>query len=597
MKFMGKIIKDKNSTFTLFLFILIVLFSFIFRITNLNLIEFKTDEAVNLLLASRPLFGHQFAPGGTVSSVGILNSPLFNYILFPFTLLTLDPRGISLIIGLINSVAIGFIFLIIRRYYGITTAFIAGLLLAFSPWAILFSRKIWAQDLLIPFFVPFFYSIHKLVMEKKNIFWVPFVVFSLFIIQLHQPSIIFITLLTASMFFQKVKINLKYIILGVLIGIIPLIPYLVYEFKNNCPDCQSLIYARNKLSFRYSPELFFRPLQIVSQGNFRFILGNDTLTFAQKFPFVDTLRRVFYFEYLLIPIGIFIFIKKIKNLKFLAYSTITLPFIYFLLKFEPFMHYYVIIIPLLFLFLAVAFNDFLFNKQNLFLRLGSFFVLSLTIITSILFNISFFNLLKQQGRLKGDYGLAFFSTQKEIEEKLASYKKRQNYYEIYLASFIPLNYMYGYQSLGRMIYQNSISTERLSYLEQKLREDPNDPTIRHELIAYYTRFRPTLNTLDLLRQKSYGNPEYETLYRQVFNDYKVQNFKKEYISSELDFRFFYPEHWNVEKNGSEIIINGDEYKIYIRNLGKTDMDVNCVNGKNKCKKETIEEIIKSIRPY
>ena len=583
-----------RSAFLPFFFIFLI--ASIFRVTNLDLIEFKTDEAVNLLLASRPLFGHPFPPGGTVSSLGVLNPPLFNYILFPITAISLDPKFITFFIGFINSLAIAFLFLVIRKYYGLSIALITSVLMAFSPWAILYSRKIWMQDLLIPFFVVLFFSIHKLVVEKKQIFWLPYASCSFFLIQLHPISFLFIALITLFLFLQKIKINFKYIAFGLLIGLLPLIPYIAYEFANNCPDCQSLIYARNKLSFRYSPELFFRPLQILSQGNFRFILGNDTLTFAQNFPFVDALRRVFYFEYLLIPIGIFIFIKKFKNLKFLAYSTIALPFIYFSLKLEPFMHYYIIIMPLLFLFLAVAFDYFIFHK-NLFLRLGSFFVLSLIIITSILFNISFFNLLKQQGGLKGDYGSAFFSTQKEIEEKLASYKKRQDYYEIYLASFISLDYMYGYQPLGRMIYQNQTSKERLFFLEKKLIEDPNDPRIKHELLAFYTKSKLTLETIDLLREKRLKIPQYEPLYKQVFQDYLAQNFKKEYVSSELGFRFFYPEHWKVEKKGSEITINGDEYKIYIRNLGKAGVDVNCVDGKNKCRKETIEEIIKSIRPY
>ena len=222
---MFKNIKKKVLLSNPFLFLLILLLSLIFRVTNLGLIEFKTDEAINLLLASRPLFGHPFAPGGTVSSIGILNPPLFTYLLFPLTVISLDPRWISFSIALINSISIAFLFLVIKKYYNKNIALISTILMAFSPWAIIYSRKIWTQDLLIPFFVPFFYSLHKLLIEKKQIFWIPYAIFALFLIQLHQIIIVFIAIITAFLLLQKIKINVKYILVGSAIGIVPLIPY------------------------------------------------------------------------------------------------------------------------------------------------------------------------------------------------------------------------------------------------------------------------------------------------------------------------------------------------------------------------------------
>ncbi|KAB2866041.1 MAG: glycosyltransferase family 39 protein, partial [Anaerolineae bacterium] len=40
-----------------------------------------------------------------------------------------------------------------RRYFGAEAALVAGLLYAVSPWAVIYSRKIWAQDMLPPFVV------------------------------------------------------------------------------------------------------------------------------------------------------------------------------------------------------------------------------------------------------------------------------------------------------------------------------------------------------------------------------------------------------------------------------------------------------------
>lgn len=568
----------------LFYFSGIFLLACLFRLTNLDYIEFKTDEAINLLLASHPLFGHPFPYGGTVSSLGVLNPPLFNYILFPLTLINQDPKFISFFIGLINSIAIAFYYLIVKRYYGLSIALISSSLFSLSPWAILFSRKIWMQDLIIPFFIPVFYSIHKLIVEKKSIYWLPYTIFSLFLIQLHQASLIFITILTLFLLFQKTKLNFKYIMIGLLIGLIPLIPYLTYELKNGCPDCSALISTKEKLKSR-SLEIFSRPLQIMSQGNFRHILGDDTLTFANKFPLAETLRRVFYLEYIFALAGLLIFIKKYKNFRFLAFNIILLPFAYFILKFEPFMHYFIITIPLLFLFLAVALNFFI-SKESFLLKNGARILLLLLVIASIAFNNALIELLRERGALKGDYGSSYYLTEREIKNKLKKFEKEPNYNETYLLSFIPLSYVYGYQPLGRMLYSDVTYKEVLG-LENDLRESPENPRVKQKLIAFYTKDEPNLENLDLLKEKASNIPQYEPLYKEVLGDYLSKNFKKEYVWHEGGFRFFYPEHWTVTEIKDEIIVSDDNYSLSIFADG---------NSRLNKKSSILDEIIKSLRP-
>ena len=154
-------------------FLFIILSALIFRVTNLDVTEFKADEASNLFLASRPIFNHPFPYGGVVSSVGILNPPLFTYFLYAIAILTLNPQVIVLIIALINSLMLGFFFLFIKNYYSKTLAFISTIFLAFSPWSIIFSRKIWPPDLIPPLSIVLLYSLHKAVLSKKMIFLAP----------------------------------------------------------------------------------------------------------------------------------------------------------------------------------------------------------------------------------------------------------------------------------------------------------------------------------------------------------------------------------------------------------------------------------------
>jgi 4-amino-4-deoxy-L-arabinose transferase-like glycosyltransferase len=58
----------------------------------------------------------------------------------------------TLFTGLLNSLAVLLTYLFGRRYWGHTAALTASFFFAVSPWAVMHSRKIWAQNLL-PFFV------------------------------------------------------------------------------------------------------------------------------------------------------------------------------------------------------------------------------------------------------------------------------------------------------------------------------------------------------------------------------------------------------------------------------------------------------------
>ena len=544
-----------------FFFLIVVSASF-FRITNLDLIEFKADEAINLLIASRPLFGHSIPYGGTVSSLGILNPPLFNYLLFPIVFITLDPKIVSLSIGIINSIAVGFLFLLIKRYYGLSTGLIATILLAFSPWALVYSRKIWMQDLLVPLSIPFLYSIHKIVVDQKMFYWIIFFASSLFLLQLHPTSILFILPISIFLLSRKIKVKLKYIIIGLVIGILPLLPYINYQLFNRCPDCKAFVAAKNKLSVKRSLETFSRPFQIIGQGNFNYLIGRDMITFKNKYPLVYGLRSLLYIVYLILPIGVFVFIKKITSLRFLAYSAIILPFAYYFLKIEPFMHYYIIILPLLYLFLAVGFNYFM--KKAFFLRLVSLTILIITLLTYIMFNAAFFNLLKIKGSLEGDYGESLMATAQSRKEKLSKYKNLPDYNEVFLSSYLPLRYAFGYLPLGKMLYLNSYAPrDRIEVLEKKLKDSPGDPRIALELFALYTKNPPTPDAIDVLRNKRNENQIYEIFYKEMNQDYLSKNLKKLYESEQLSYLFYYPEHWKIKEKGKQITIMGDGYETSI----------------------------------
>lgn len=561
-----------------FIFLFIILCASLFRITNLDVIEFKIDEANNLFLASRPIFNHPFPYGGVVSSVGILNPPLFTYFLFTIAIFTLNPQTIAFVIALINIFMLGFFFWFIKNYYSKTLALICTIFLAFSPWSIIFSRKIWPPDLIPPLSIMLLYSLHKAVLAKKMIFWTAVAAFSMLLIQLDLSSAFFILLLAFFLILQRPKMSYFYLGLGIFIGIIPAIPYIIYELTNNCPDCLLFLNLERNLPINRSIEVFARPLQILNQGNFHFLLGDDAITFANEFPFIYRLRKFLYLEYLLIPLGIFLFWKKYQKLRFFTYSILALPFVYFVFRLQPAMHYFIIMVPLLSLFLGLCLLTFL-NSKNKMVKYTFSFLLVILLVSSVTFDFAFFKFLGDKKGLKGDYGASLAIVQKENKEELKTYKYDKNYQEMLIANYIPLWIFHGTSPFAKMIYPYDKTKKNLTLLEKRLKVVPSDPRVIQELVAYYTTTNPTRSTIDLLRLKKLNIPGYKKIFNEVYHLYLATSFKKNYKSSIPPFFFEYPEHWEIIENYEEnkVIIKEDTSSMTIK---KSSFFENLTNPNN-----------------
>lgn len=545
------------------IFFLIFLLSALFRVTNLDIIEFKIDEATNLLLASFPIFGHPFPPGGIVSSIGILNTPLLNYILFPILLVSLDPRVVVFFIAIINAFSNGFLYLAIRKYYNKNLAIITTLLIAFSPWSILFSRKIWPPDFIFPFFVLLFFGIHKILIDKKVKFWIPAVFSSIFLIQLEMASGFFIFLGGLLLLFQKPKINIKYILIGLFIGMIPFVPYFYFVLQNNCQECNLLLNALlKKLSIRHL-EIFVRPFQILNQGNFRYVIGSHTITFAQNFPMIYKLKWVFYSEYILLPIGVLLFWINYKKFRFFIYTALGIPILYFLFGIEAQMHYFIITTPFLFLFVGTAFYYFI-KSENYLLRRVFLLFFSILILYSVIFNFSFFKFIREFGdNMDGDYGLPLNLSQQYIKDKFIKYKNDPEYQQILISSYIPLYIMHGTSPLAKMIYPYKETQEKLLSFEERLKYQPQDPRVLHQLIAYYTVVEPKAQTIEYLRKKTKNLPGFAPIYGDIYASYLQQHLKKAYLSSKFKFLVEYPQHWDSLEIDDKMIIKSLDYYIRI----------------------------------
>lgn len=170
------------------LFALVVAAAAIPRLYRLDRMEFKLDEARLHQLAVEIQDG-RIPVAGITNSQGVNNPPMAAYIFAVSSLLSRDPLAMVLTSVLFGSIAVGVTFLLGERYFGVWVGMAAALLLAGGPWAVLLSRKIWAQDLLALFGVFIVYAILR---AEEGGRWPAYVVPGAIVaaIQVHYSTIV-----------------------------------------------------------------------------------------------------------------------------------------------------------------------------------------------------------------------------------------------------------------------------------------------------------------------------------------------------------------------------------------------------------------------
>lgn len=129
---------------------LIVLLAAALRLGRADVVEYFHDDAMLSTLALELADGLSFPLIGILSSTGIPNPPVSVYLLaLPFALSS-NPAFVIHVIMLWNLLGVALLWILARRFCGARIALIAGLIYAVNPWAVLFSRKIWAQELHSP---------------------------------------------------------------------------------------------------------------------------------------------------------------------------------------------------------------------------------------------------------------------------------------------------------------------------------------------------------------------------------------------------------------------------------------------------------------
>ena len=129
------------------LLLVILLLAASLRLTRLGLVEFKYDEAVVARGALAIINGEYLPVVGPITSQGPRNLPYSQYLLALPLSLSQDIRVAAGFVALLGVAAVGLTWWVARPEFGPRVGLLAAALFAASPWAVFFSRKVWAENL------------------------------------------------------------------------------------------------------------------------------------------------------------------------------------------------------------------------------------------------------------------------------------------------------------------------------------------------------------------------------------------------------------------------------------------------------------------
>jgi hypothetical protein len=210
------------------------------RLHALDLVEFKLDEATAVDRARRLLDG-TWPTVGLTSSVGALNPPFFIYLIAIPLALHDDPLAATAFIGVLAVIAVALTYVVLRPRFGLFAALTTAALFATAPWAVLYGRKIWAQDALPIVDVLLLWSL-LLVLERRRsraVLLVPVLVCLAF--QLNFATLALLAPVAVVLAYKARDVDWRSLLVGAGCAVLLLGPWLGHEAAHGFADVGRLL--------------------------------------------------------------------------------------------------------------------------------------------------------------------------------------------------------------------------------------------------------------------------------------------------------------------------------------------------------------------
>ena len=392
------------------------------RLYNLDYLEFKGDEALNSFKALKMAEGIHLPLTSGMSSVGIHEPPLFMYLLaIPF-LVTPNPVFATAFIAVLNVLGIVVCYFLVRKFYSERAALIAAALYAVNPWQVLFSRKIWTQNLLAPFVMLLAYFMFSMVIEgkKKHLIYM-FMVLAV-VLQLHLSAAYLSVFVFALVALRFKRLNKGELVMGLSFLVLSFAPYLIFQLQNNFVDFHAALRIFHKSS-SFHLAAFTTPFKLLTTNGFEYSLGRDFSIFesgAIRLEILDIAAMG-----LLLVSFVVLFLHRTPQNRILAFWLLAgLAFMAFS-KAGVQNHYFNSLHPILIVSVAVT-VDLILKKLPQYWRqcMGLFTIVLIAYQFS--FGVYFLNFIKNNDCIHGDYGPPFAHRVESVRRTVKEFGQPKN---------------------------------------------------------------------------------------------------------------------------------------------------------------------------
>jgi len=186
---------------------------------------FCEDQVEACALAEDIAHGH-WQTAGLINSGGFRNPPGFVYLLAAVWRLSSEPVSLVIFIAAANVLAVMFSAWLIRRWFSGTAAWWGTAFLAAGPWAIQYSRWIWAQDLMFPAAVVVYWFLWRWTSLGKRWSATGVVLALALLMQIHLIGIVLTVALALLLIWRRRKLPLWPLAVGLVIAVASILPYL-----------------------------------------------------------------------------------------------------------------------------------------------------------------------------------------------------------------------------------------------------------------------------------------------------------------------------------------------------------------------------------
>lgn len=211
--------------------LLILLVAAFLRLSRLDLMEYKYDQIIAVMMARDIVDGTRFHLTSLASSVGLHNPGLFVWMLALSALVNDSPLAMVGFIAALNVAALGMFYLLFRRRWPEPVVLIAMLLMSVSPWAVFYSRCIWAQDLLPLFMVPFAYFLLQFLDHRRTRDGALALVLLGLAAQVHMSAVFFLPGVALLLFHRKLLFH-RAVAIAATILLLSLVPFFVHLWRD-----------------------------------------------------------------------------------------------------------------------------------------------------------------------------------------------------------------------------------------------------------------------------------------------------------------------------------------------------------------------------